>query len=157
MSEPTPETRSRKRTARELALQILFQVDVGGLPLEEALTLAFEAVPVSQRDQAYVRATLEGVVEHRAELDETIRGLLEGWRLERLANVDKNVLRLALYELMHRRNVPPAVVVNEAVEIAKTYSTAESGKFVNGILGAYLRKRGPSAEADPAAPPSDGA
>jgi N utilization substance protein B len=145
---------AKKRSVRELTLQILFQIDVGGLAAEEAIGLAFEALPVSERDQAYVRSTIDGILEHRAALDDAIRGRLEGWRFERLANVDKNVLRIAVYELFFRPQVPASVVINEAVEIVKAYSTAESGKFVNGILGALQRQRTALAgdAAEPASP-----
>lgn len=144
---------SKKRAVRELALQILFQIDVGGLAADEAINLAFEALPVSERDQRYVRETIAGILEHLPELDRAIGERLEGWRFERLANVDKNVLRLAAFELLHRPELPPARVINEAVEIAKAYSTEESGGFVNGVLGAILRDRkaagGDGAEAPP--------
>jgi N utilization substance protein B len=129
------------RMARELAMKVLFQIDVGRLPADEAITLAFEEVPTGASEQRYVRETIRGVLDHQPEIDRIIDSLAEGWRIERMANVDKNVLRIAIYELMRRPDAPPARVIDHAVDMAKKYSTAESGKFVNGILGAYVRQR----------------
>jgi len=131
----------RRRLARELVMKILFQVDVGKLPLEEAKELAFEEVNVAPEDRRYIEDVCDGVLAHQSQLDQIIRDLAEGWRLERMANVDRNVLRIALYEILYRDDVPDVVAVNEAVEIAKKYSTEESGRFVNGILGSFLRRR----------------
>jgi len=132
-------TLGKRRNARELALKVMFQIDVGGLPPEEVLATTFEQVPVEPEEREYVSAVVHGVLAHLDELDAVIGSLASGWRLERIANVDKNVLRIALYEIQHRDDIPPSVSVNEAVEIAKKYSTEDSGRFVNGILGTYLR------------------
>lgn len=132
---------SKRRTARELALKILFQVEVGKFTADEALETSFEQVKPAAEDRSYADELVRGVVRHAAELDQVISELARGWSLERLAKVDKNVLRLGLYELAHHRDLPASVVMNDAVEIAKKYSTDESGKFVNGILGSFLRRR----------------
>jgi N utilization substance protein B len=133
----------KRRNARELALKVMFQIDVGGLPPEEVLDTTFEQVPVEPEEREYVLQTVHGVLDHLPELDAIISTLASGWRLERIANVDKNVLRIALYEIRHRDDIPASVSVNEAVEIAKKYSTEDSGRFVNGILGTYLRQNQP--------------
>jgi len=138
----------RRRIPRDLALKILFQVDVGHLPLDEVLSLAYEEVPTSPPDRAFVEETVGGILAEQRELDRIIDELAEGWRVERLANVDKNVLRMALWELRHRSELPKGLVIEHAVELVKKYSTAESGKFVNGILGAYVRRRQGEAGAD---------
>src|SRR5262249_46034335 len=137
---PSP-TMARPRFLRELALKVLFQIDVGRLPPDEVLPLAFEEVPVPEEQQRFVEQMVRGVLEEQAELDRIIGDLAEGWRVERLANVDKNVLRMALHELRHRPEVPASRVIDHAVEMAKKYSTAESGRFVNGVLGGYLRRQ----------------
>jgi transcription antitermination protein NusB len=139
---------SKRRNARELVLKVLFQVDVGGLPTEEALETAFEQVRPPDEEQAYVADVVRGVAERIQDLDGIIGSLAEGWRLDRLAKVDKNVLRAALFELKHRTDIPVNVVVNDAVEIAKKYSTEDSGRFVNGILGSFLRNRGSAVPPD---------
>jgi N utilization substance protein B len=133
--------KSKRREARELAMKILFQVEVGHRPLEEVMDTTIEAVPIPPEERDYLDDIVHGVLREQGELDAIIAELASGWKLERIANVDRNILRLALYELRHRRDIPASVSVNEAVEIAKKYSTAESGKFVNGILGSYLRSR----------------
>jgi N utilization substance protein B len=143
--------RARRRNVRELALQILFQTEVGHLPLEEVLATAQEQFPteethwgyVAPADWRYIEECARGIREHRAELDAIIARLAEGWTLERIANVDRIALELALYEILYR-NIPPAVSVNAAVEIVKKYSTGDSGRFVNGILGSFLRERNAS-------------
>jgi N utilization substance protein B len=90
---------------------------------------------------ARAKRLVDGVTAHRAELNELIAGVSRGWRIDRMPPVDRCVLRLAVYELVHT-DTPPAVVIDEAVELAKTYSTARSGSFVNGILGALVDARG---------------
>jgi transcription antitermination protein NusB len=132
---------SKRRNARELVLKVLFQIDVGRLPPDEALELAFEQVRPPDEERAYVDETVRGIMQEVGEFDRVIGDLAEGWRLDRLARVDKNVLRIALYELTRRPEVAPNVVVNDAVEMAKKYSTEDSGRFVNGILGSFLRRR----------------
>jgi len=137
---------TKRRAARELLLKVLFQVEVGRLPLEEVLATTLEEVQPPDEEWAYVESTARAVTGEADRLDEIIGGLAEGWRLDRLAKVDKNVLRAALYELLHRPEIPSTVVINDAVEIAKKYSTEDSGRFVNGILGSFLRRR---AESEP--------
>ncbi len=136
----------RRRHARDLALQVLFQHDVGRLPIDEALATARRAD--ANADWPFVEALCRGTVEHAAELDAAITPLLEGWTLDRLANIDRAILRLAIYELQHL-STPPGVVINEAVELAKRYGTETSGAFVNGVLGA-LERAGRRAEPRPA-------
>jgi len=136
----------RRRHARDLALQVLFQHDVGRLPIDEALATARRAD--ANADWPFVEALCRGTVEHAVELDAAITPLLEGWTLDRLANIDRAILRLAIYELQHL-STPPRVVINEAVELAKRYGTETSGAFVNGVLGA-LERAGRRAEPRPA-------
>lgn len=132
---------SKRRSARELALKILFQVEVGKFTADEALETSFEQVNPPADDREYAERLVQGVAKEEAELDQIIADLAQGWSLDRLAKVDKNVLRLALFELIHTRTIPSNVVINDAVEIVKKYSTDDSGRFVNGILGSYLRQR----------------
>lgn len=134
---------SRRRRARDLALQVLFQHDVGGLPIREALSAARGQHPAA--DWAFVETVCTGTVTHARELDALIEPLLADWTLERLANVDRTILRLALFELKHT-DTPSGVVINEAVELAKRYGTEASGAFVNGVLGAALQAVRPQAQ-----------
>lgn len=137
-----------RRAARELALNVLYQTDACYIPLDEALETAMEYADLSElgsdnADEArqYSRELVMGVRERRSELDEDIERLAQGWPLERQPAVDRNILRIALFEIKFIESVPPVVSVDEAVELAKKYSTAESGKFVNGVLAGYLREK----------------
>ena len=149
----------KRREARERAVQFLFQHDLNPPEkLEEAFTAFWEhqraaaiagekgpatwgqpvELPPPSADEAAVRLfadpLIRGVLEHRDALDEVIRKHAKNWDLHRIAAVDRNILRLALYEMLHRDDIPPVVSINEAVDIAKKFSTQDSGKFVNGIL-----------------------
>jgi N utilization substance protein B len=132
----------RRRRARELALQILFQIDVGGLPVRYALEITPEEHPADEDLWEFARRLVLGVMRNLPEIDTILEELVEGWSLERMANVDRCVLRMALYEMMHVPETPPRVVINEAIELAKTYSTDDSGRFVNGVLAAFARREG---------------
>jgi N utilization substance protein B len=132
----------KRKNARELVLKLLFQIDVGKLPVDEVLENALEEVRPAPEDWSYVVPVVHGVLSECQTLDRTIDDLAEGWRLERLARVDKNVLRAALWELEHSEDQTPSAIINDAVDIAKKFSTEDSGRFVNGILGSYLRRRG---------------
>jgi len=120
-----------------MALQVLFEVDVGRQALEAALERM--RPEVSGHEWEYLRTVCTGVWTHRAELDRTIAELTTDWSIDRLANTDRTVLRLAAYELLHTET-PPQVVINEAVELAKRYGTEDSGRFVNGVLGTLARR-----------------
>jgi N utilization substance protein B len=138
---------SNRHKARELALQVLFHVDLGKADPDTALFQAFArqgtgdgAVgPLAEQDATYARDLVLGTWERKEALDELIGRYAKDWSVDRLAAVDRNILRLALYEILHQSEVPDAVVADEAVELAKAYSTAESGRFINGILGAIIR------------------
>ena len=125
----------RRRTrARELALQFLYQWDQRGPEVVDSLTafvLQGDPDPAVQR---FARDLVNGVIEKVADLDKMIIEVAENWEIHRMAVVDRNVLRLSTYELMFMPDIPPKVSINEAIDLAKKYSTAESGAFVNGIL-----------------------
>ena len=122
-----------RRFSRELALQALFSVEVGHHEPEVALveTLAAGASPEAR---AFVKDLVCGTVEHAEQSDALLAPLLEGWTIERLPTVDRLLLRMGVYEMRYRPEVPRPVVINEAVELAKKFSTEDSGRFVNGVL-----------------------
>jgi len=128
-----------RHQARLLAAQFLFQRDFNTGDLDEALSdfWAGRAAPPAVR--AFAEDLIRGVEECRAELDERLRSYAEHWDLERMGAVDRNVMRLALYEMRRRDDIPPVVSINEAVELAKELSGLESGRFVNGILDRAAR------------------
>ncbi len=127
-----------RRKQREIALQALYQAEIKQITGQEALKSTLPLVGENIQDLAYALEVLQGVDRHKIVIDDLISKVSFDWRLERLANVDRNILRIALCELFFREDIPPSVAVNEALEIAKTYSTDESSRFVNGILGKVL-------------------
>lgn len=137
----------RVRTrARELALQFLFQLDFQGGTyrerLEGFLEDALEGRTGADEAKEYAILLVDGVIANRRDIDERIRSAARNWDLERMAVVDRNCLRLGCYELMHRDDIPMKVAINEAIELAKRYSTEASGAFVNGILDRIRRDAG---------------
>lgn len=122
-----------RRYARELALQTLFSIELGRHEIAEALSETF-ARPDVDEQRAFVKELVFGTVEHAVEADATISPLLQGWTIERLPTIDRLVLRLAYYEMRFHTDTPHAVIINEAVELAKKFSTEDSAGFVNGVL-----------------------
>lgn len=150
---------SIRRKAREKAIQFLFQCELNPPgQLEEALNYFWETqrtvaiedekgkahwgqpveLPPPTTEELAVRAfadpLIKGAIEFRAQADEIIQKYTKNWKLNRIAVVDRNILRLAVYEMHHRHDIPPVVSINEAIDLAKKFSTEESGRFVNGIL-----------------------
>ncbi len=126
-----PYSRSR---CREWALQFLYQSEFAGQTRPEDLGRFWSHFQKSSKVPPYLKELVEGVASHLEELDALIVRYSEHWRLERMEVVDRNLLRLAIFELIYRPAIPPKVVINEAVELAKRYSTEASGAFVNAIL-----------------------
>ena len=123
-----------RRQAREWALQFLFQRDVHRGDIQEELADFWEGKRPAERAQAFAEQLIHGVEHDRPQLDALITQYAQHWDLGRMGGVDRNVMRIALYELIHYPDIPPVVSIDEAVEIAKRYSSNESGRFVNGIL-----------------------
>lgn len=123
-----------RSTAREAALQMLFALEASGAEAERVIADFWLETPGDSEDRAYADAIVRGVAGELAETDARVRAASKNWRIERMTRVDRAVLRLGAYELMHRHEVPRAVILDEAVEIAKRYGTEESGAFVNGVL-----------------------
>jgi N utilization substance protein B len=132
-------TKSR-RAARELALNVLYQVDVAKLPPEEALTSALANTDLEPVSQEFAESLVKGVLSHLDSIDTKLRELSVGWELQRQPAVDRNILRLASFEILCLDYIPKSVSINEAVELAKKFSTEESGRFINGVLGALVRQ-----------------
>jgi len=130
----------KRRSGRELAFRLLFQCDVGGQPLEEVIEIARTESDATEDVWNFAAELARGAWQRRGELDPIISKYASGWTLERMANADRNLLRLALFEIKHRDDIPQSVSINEAVELAKKYSTQDSAKFINGILGSFARE-----------------
>jgi N utilization substance protein B len=124
-----------RRDAREAAIQFLYQFDTHKpANVDESLAAFWEQNDEPKNVRDFANDLLKGALEKLPEIDAKIRTLADNWDFERLAAVDRNILRLAVYEMLFRPEIPPVVSINEAIEIAKKFSTAESGKFVNGLL-----------------------
>ena len=125
-----------RRLARERALQALYQVDLANADAVDALRIAFgsDDREVDKLTRDFAEQLVQGVLAHLTAIDQLIQKHSAHWRLERMAKIDRNVLRLAAFELLHLQDVPGRVVINEAVELGKGFSTEESSAFINAIL-----------------------
>jgi transcription antitermination protein NusB len=128
----------QRRIARSVALQALFEIDSVNHPAERVLADRLEEEKVTEEGAAFARELVQGVLAHRTELDALISQFAPEWPVEQLAIIDRNVLRLALFELRSLEDVPVKVAINEAVELAKSYGSDSAPRFVNGVLGAFL-------------------
>jgi transcription antitermination protein NusB len=160
-------TAGKRRTAREMAVQMLYQSDLGGSPLPHIFStfdlteyLAREVSAERRRELntpeereefakrrrrveeafEYAQSLVRGTIEHRERIDELIRSQADNWRLERMPAVDRNILRLAVYEMLHEQETPKLVVLDEAIELAKKFGSEQSGRFVNGLLDGLLKQ-----------------
>jgi transcription antitermination protein NusB len=124
----------KRHKARELALMILYELDFRPASVDRVLEEFWRGTVVPSEVQAFAEALVRGAVENAGELDKTIQSNAAHWSLARIAPVERNILRLAAFELLYRDDIPERVAINEAIELAKTYGSEESGAFVNGIL-----------------------
>lgn len=124
----------RRRKARKIALEILYQREINEVSLEEIVANKLEAEN-KQSLPEFSLQLVEGVIFHQEQIDEMIRDRADNWSLERMPFLDRNILRISIYEMLYMSEIPFSVSINEAVELAKTYGTEDSSKFVNGILG----------------------
>uniref|UniRef100_A0A7V4DGA1 Transcription antitermination protein NusB n=1 Tax=Candidatus Caldatribacterium californiense TaxID=1454726 RepID=A0A7V4DGA1_9BACT len=135
-----------RRKARELALQVLFQKDLRRKGVDDILP--YTPLPASwdEDTRGFFLTLVRGVEEKEKEIDRLITEIAEGWPLHRMATIDRNILRLATYEIVFLPEIPASVSINEAVELGKKYGTEESGRFINGVLGRLVRHLGKSKE-----------
>jgi len=129
----------KRRKARESTLQILFQFEFNDLDTDKAFQLYWKDKKATKEVKDYCRWLINGVITHRESIDRDIQAVSERWRLSRMPVVDRNILRMAAFELMYEEDVAPPVIINEAIEIAKKYSGEQAAMFINGILDT-LRK-----------------
>lgn len=125
----------KRRGARRLALEALYESEIGDAAPDTVLRRS-----VASRGYEFATELVNGVVAHREEIDEVIGRYSEEWSIGRMPVIDRNVLRLAVFELLYLSDIPMAVTINEAVELAKGFSTKDSGRFVNGVLSAIAEK-----------------
>jgi len=121
----------KRRQARELALQALFQLDNHDISIEEAIG------HVTEEQDSFLTQLVIGAVEHKDEIDASLTDKLENWSLSRLPKIERTVLRIAVFELLYTEETPAKVVINEALEICKVFGDEKSSRFVNGVLSKY--------------------
>jgi len=127
----------KRRKAREYALQFLYRIDFINTASPKSVDLKAFWTDVEEKDadlKAFAEDIISGALKNLYEIDSIIQKAAEKWKISRIASIDRNILRLAAYELLFRKDIPQAVTINEAIEIAKKYSTSESASFINGIL-----------------------
>jgi N utilization substance protein B len=129
----------KRRTAREFALQILFQQEFSDLDTAEALRRFWQDKSASSDVLEYTEWLVSGIISRLEAIDKVVQSYSDNWRISRMAVVDRNVLRLAAFEMLHEENIAPAVIINEALEIAKQFSSDKGALFINGILDAVGR------------------
>ena len=135
----------RKRTeAREYALQLLYKYDITAEPVTELDLFWVEDKEIAPPVNDFALQLVSGAIKHQEQIDKKISGFAANWELKRMAAVDRNVLRLAAFELLYLEDIPAKVSINEAVDLAKKYSGEEAGKFVNGILDSIKKDCGKS-------------
>jgi N utilization substance protein B len=150
----TPDRWAGRHRARKVALQALYECEIGGLTPQQALGVLHHAGPPDvddpgEEEHAFVVSLVRGAMDNREALDERIGDAAKNWRVERMAVLDRLVMRLALQELLAHRDSPPRVVISEAIELARAYSGEEAARFVNGVLdGAYRRLKDEGAVVD---------
>ena len=129
-----------RRKARELALQMLFQHDMSGNAPEQIIETFEELHKSKPNTREFATKIFHGTVAHMPAIDEMIQNQAENWRLSRMAAVDRNIIRMSVYEFLHEDDTPKLVIIDEAIEIAKKYGTQKSSQFINGILDGILKR-----------------
>lgn len=131
---------SARRQARLMAVQLLYQQDLNPGSVDEALEVFWREHPVAPAVRDFTEALVRGVLAHRADIDAKLRDCAEHWDLNRMDTVDRNILRVAAYEMLFRDDIPPVVSIDEAIELAKAFNGHESARFVNGLLDRIARE-----------------
>jgi N utilization substance protein B len=129
-----------RRKAREVALQVLFQIDVSQVDVDEAVELFWNNFEAPENVREFSTHLIKGTHSQLIKIDELIKSCSENWSLDRMSKVDKNILRLAVFELVYCDDIPPKVTLNEAIDLGKYYGSENSGSFINGILDALYTK-----------------
>lgn len=128
-----------RKQAREGTMKLLYQMEINEDYSEEALSVYLENFSFDNQEKEYILDAMSSIKENIETIDQYISENLEGWSINRLAKVDLSVLRIAIYEILYRKDIPLEVAINEAIETVKIYSAEESFKFINGVLGGFVR------------------
>ena len=134
---------AQRRDGRVAALQYLFAWSMNvPLNLAEDLRVFFENMEQPREYYAFGEELIHGVIEHQADIDSRIKALAHNWELERIAKIDLSIMRLAMFEMLHRKDIPPVVSINEAIDLSKQFSSADAKRFINGVLDRMKDKLG---------------
>src|SRR5690554_5187883 len=128
-----------RKQAREGTMKLIYQMEINEDFSDETISLFFENFPFDQSEKDYILDAIAKIKENKEYIDTKIKNSLVGWNINRLAKIDLAILRIALYEIFHRDDIPIEVSINEAIETAKKYSSEDSYKFINGVLGNIVR------------------
>lgn len=129
-----------RRKARELALQMLYQFDLSANPPEQIIGTFEELQKSKPNTREFATKIFQGTLDNLATIDEMIAAQADNWRLSRMAVVDRNIIRMSIYEFLHENDTPKLVIIDEAIEIAKKFGTQKSSQFINGILDGILKR-----------------
>jgi len=130
----------QRRKAREVALQVLYELDVLNIDSKKAVALFWDNFEAPEESRKFSTLLIEGTWDNREQIDNHISSCSENWSLPRMSRVDRNILRMAVYELLYCPDIPPKVTLNEAIDLGKMYGSENSGSFINGILDAVYLK-----------------
>ncbi|MGI6778073.1 MAG: transcription antitermination factor NusB [Acetivibrionales bacterium] len=128
-----------RRATREIAMKLLYQIEIRKDNIGEQITSIVEENDFNDKDKEYLIDVVNGVIKNKNQIDERIEKYLKGWKLNRISKVDLAIMRLSIYEQIFRKDIPLSVSINEAVELAKKYSTEDSGSFINGVLSKLMQ------------------
>ncbi|MCR2042603.1 transcription antitermination factor NusB [Anaerosalibacter massiliensis] len=130
-----------RKIAREETMKLLFQMEMNNDCSDNLVELYINENNLDHDEQEYMRHAVRTIMTNLNNIDKSIEKYIKGWKIHRLAKVDLSVLRIAVYEIVYRKDIPIEVSINEAIEICKKYSTDESSKFINGVLGSFVREK----------------
>ncbi len=128
-----------RRRARESTMKLLYQMDINKEINDEAIDLFLEENNCDKKEKNYILDSIKNICDNKDTIDSYVRKYASGWKLDRIAKVDLSILRIAIYEILFREDIPLQVSINEAIEVSKKYSSSESSKFINGLLGSFVR------------------
>jgi N utilization substance protein B len=135
-----------RKASREIAMKLLYQLEIQKEDKEEQISTILDENELTDKDKAYVLDVIEGIEKNLLCIDKLIEKYSKGWKINRIPKVDLSILRLAIYEIKFREDIPSNVSINEAIDLAKKYSGEESGAFINGVLGKVFSEGNTSAE-----------
>ena len=124
-----------RRTSRELSMKLLYQMEIQKDGIKEQIEGFISENNINGEDREFICELIDGVLKNKRDIDNLIEKNLKGWNIDRISKIDLSILRLAIHEILNRPDIPLSVSINEAIELAKKYSTEESGAFINGVLG----------------------